>query len=128
MAALLGGLVWVVGAILYWGGDLNPALYLGGLSLMVLWLAGVGYTLVSTAPIWLRAVVTLATPALGAMVWLIIRDSLPSGDVAAMVGGVLLIVAGGIGLGRGGPDAQDAVEDLGRHRPERPVHGRRAAR
>ncbi len=128
VAALLGGLVWVVGAVLYWGGNLNPTLYLSGLSLMVLWLAGAGYTLVSTAPIWLRAVVTLATPALGTSVWLIIRDSLPSGDVAAMVGGVLLVVAGGIGLGRGGPDAPEVEEDAGRHLQERQVHGRRAAR
>jgi hypothetical protein len=74
---------------------------------------------VATAPVWLRAVVTIATPLLGLMVWLILRDSIPADYVAAVVGGVLLFVGGGIALGRSGSAPA---------KPEPPARGRRAAR
>ena len=109
IAAVLGGVAWIVAALLAWGEDeLGAALYLMGFALLVAAFAALGYALVSTAPVWLRAVVTLATPALGAMVWLIIKDAIPQAYVAAVVGGVLLVVGGGIGLSQAdGPAASE---------------------
>ncbi|MGZ5417797.1 MAG: hypothetical protein ACXWDI_11505 [Nocardioides sp.] len=120
VAALLGGLVWVAAAVLSWGDDeLNRGLYLAGLVLLVASFAALGYSLVATAPVWLRAVVTIATPLLGLMVWLILRDSIPADYVAAVVGGVLLFLGGGIALSRAGSAPAKA---------EPPARGRRAAR
>lgn len=124
-AAVLGGLAWIAAAALGWGDDeLSQPLYLAGLVLLVVAFAAMGYALVATAPVWLRAVVTVATPVLGVMVWLILRDSLTADYVSGVVGGVLLVVGGGIGLGRGrGQAATERPE-----RPDPPVRGRRAAR
>ena len=123
LAALFGGLVWVVAAVLSWGDDeLNQPLYVAGLALLVVAFAALGYALVATAPVWLRAVVTIATPLLGLMVWLILRDSLSSEYLAAVVGGVLLLVGGGIARGRGGRAAPASGK------PDPPARGRRAAR
>jgi hypothetical protein len=122
VGAILGGLVWVVAAVLSWGEEeVDPSLYVAGLALLVVAFAALGYALVATAPVWLRAVVTVATPLLGVMVWLILRDSLPSDDVSTMVGGVLLLVGGGIALGRSRGAKPPA-------KPEPPARGRRAAR
>lgn len=119
VAAVLGGVAWIVAALLGWGAEaLSEPLYLGGFALLVAAFAALGYALVATAPVWLRALITLATPTLGAMVWLIIADAIPQEYVAAVVGGVLLLVGGGVGLSRAG--APEHVE--GSHR------GRRAAR
>lgn len=122
IAAVLGGVAWVAAALLAWGEDeLHQALYLAGFALLVAAFASMGYALVATAPVWLRAVVTLATPALGAMVWLILKDAIPQVYVAAVVGGVLLVVGGGIGLSQAsGPVASQD--------PPPPQRGRRAAR
>ena len=104
IAAVLGGAAWIVAALLAWGDDeLGAPLYLVGFVLLVAAFASLGYALVATAPVWLRAVVTLATPALGAMVWLILQDAIPQAYVAAVVGGVLLVVGGGIGLSQASP-------------------------
>lgn len=122
IAAVLGGVSWIVAAVLAWGEDeLGAALYLVGLALLVAAFAALGYALVATAPVWLRAVVTLATPALGAMVWLIIVDAIPQVYVAAVVGGVLLLVGGGIGLSQANGPGSSAA-------PPPPKRGRRAAR
>lgn len=119
VAAVLGGVAWIVAALLGWGDEaLSEPLYLGGFALLVAAFTALGYSLVATAPMWLRAVVTLATPVLGAMVWLILADAIPQAYVAAVVGGVLLVLGGGIGLSRA--SAPRHVE--GSHR------GRRAAR
>ena len=120
MVALLGGLAWIAAAFMASDGDLNQPLYLAAIALMVVAFAGMGYALVATAPIWLRAVVGIATPLLGAMVWWILWDSLPSAQVAALVTGVLLLAGGGIGLGRSKSPEPPA--------PTARVRGRRAAR
>ncbi len=123
VAAVLGGLLWIVAGALGWGDDaLNQGLYVAGLALLVAAFAALGYALVATAPVWLRVVVTIATPALGLMVWLILRDSVPSEYVAAVTGGVLLLVGGGIALGRSRSSAPESPE------PPPPARGRRAAR
>jgi hypothetical protein len=120
IAALLGGVAWVVSAILGWGGEQEQTSYLVGLALVVVALAFGGYSLVATAPVWLRAVVSLATPALGYTVWLTVMDSVTPGYLPVLIGGVVLVVAGGIGLGRGAQRND---------RPEPPpTRGRRAAR
>ena len=121
VAALLGGLAWVVSAVLGWGEDPEQVSYLVGLTLLVVALAAAGYSLVATAPVWLRAVVTLATPALGFTVWLVVLDSVSTGSVAVALAGVVLLVGGGIGLGRTSGRTRE-------ERPEPPVRGRRAAR
>jgi len=121
VAALLGGLAWVVSAVLGWGEDPEQVSYLVGLTLLVVALAAAGYSLVATAPVWLRAVVTLATPALGFTVWLVVLDSVSTGSVAVALAGVVLLVGGGIGMGRTSGRAREG-------RPEPPVRGRRAAR
>jgi hypothetical protein len=69
VAAVLGGLVWVAVAIIDWGENLNPVAYAVGLVWFLLALGALGYTLVEHAPVWLRAVVSVATPALGCVVW-----------------------------------------------------------
>ena len=118
IAAVLGGVAWIVAALLAWGEDeLGTALYLVGFVLLVAAFAALGYALVATAPVWLRAVVTLATPALGAMVWLIIKDAIPQAYVAAVVGGVLLLVGGGIVLSQsGGSGPTEPTPPRGGHR------------
>lgn len=106
IAAVVGGVVWIIAALLAWGEDeLGTALYVVGFVLLVAAFAALGYALVATAPVWLRAVVTLATPALGAMVWLILKDAVPQAHVSAVVGGVLLLLGGGIALSRSGGSA-----------------------
>ena len=123
VAAVLGGVAWIVAGALAWGEDtLGRPLYLTGLVLLVVAFAALGYALVATAPVWLRAVVTIATPALGTMVWLILRDSLAD-PVAAVTGGALLLVGGGVALARGGLRPAEPAGD-----PPPPARGRRAAR
>lgn len=112
--------MWVAAALLAWGEDeLGAALYLGGFVLLVAAFAALGYALVASAPVWLRAVVTLATPALGAMIWLIIQDAIPQAYVAAVIGGVLLVVGGGIGLSQASPPAAETPPKGGHRRAAR---------
>ena len=121
LAAILGGVVWVVAAVLAWGdADLDTTQYYVGFALLVVAFAAMGYALVATAPVWLRAVVTVATPLLGTMIWLIVRDSIADAYVSAVVGGVLLLVGGGIALGRVSASAPKKAPP--------PQRGRRAAR
>lgn len=135
VAAVLGGLVWLVRAGLIGAGtapDAADILLVVGLGLLVVGLAAAGYTLVETAPVWLRAVVALATPLLVMMVWQLLDQAIKgvwSGDSwvrdeAARL--VAVVVALGLG-----------VWGFRRRRPSRegdeppappPVRGRRAAR
>lgn len=139
VAALVGGVGWLVKVALIWanGGenlDSGPVAvfyFLGVLGLVVA-LAALGYTLVERAPVWLRALVTVATPVLGLMLWSLldqaIRAVYTSDDWFREEAAVLLaaIVATVLGLrslrrrgaGSAGDDAPVASE----------VRGRRAAR
>ncbi len=118
VGAVLGGLVWVV-AESFPGARKKSTRRrnVAGLALLVVAFAALGYSLVATAPVWLRVVVTIATPLLGVMVWLTCASSLPSDDVSAMVGGVLLSSAAG--------SAWDAAG--ARSRPRSPSRRRAAA-
>ena len=117
IAAVLGGLVWVAAAVVDWGGDVNPVVYGVGVVWVLLALAGVGYHLVDTAPLWLRGVVCLATPLLGFGVWFTITELFAADYLVVLVGGLALLGSGGAVLARTRPEPAEA-----------PVHGRRAAR
>ena len=117
-AALLSGLVWVVAGALAWGGDVNPLVYAVGLVGFVVAFAAFGYTLVDHAPVWLRSVVSVATPALAYMVWIAVSDPFASDYLPALVAGLALLVVGAVGLARGRSERIAAA----------PVRGRRAAR
>ena len=87
--AVLGGLVWIAAAVIGWGANADPTVFLAGQALLVLSLAAGGYALV-------------ATPCLGYMVWITIRDAFTTDHVPVLVVGVLMVAAGLIGLGRTG--------------------------
>ncbi len=116
-AAVLSGLLWVAAAVLGWDGDAQGTLFTAGLVLFVLALAALGYSLVATAPVWLRAVVTVATPALGYMVWITVRDAFGTDHLPVLGFGALLLVAGVIGLSRSRDEASPKV--AGGHRARR---------
>jgi hypothetical protein len=100
LLALLGGVVWIVAAVLGWGDDVDRSMYLAGLVLFLLAAAAGGYTLVTTAPIWLRAVVVVASVMLGYLVWVTIRDAFAQDAVPVLGAGIVLVLAGGVGLTR----------------------------
>ena len=118
MAAVLGGLVWLVAAALDWGQDVNPIVYTIGLVWFLVALMGLGYGLVDKAPVWLRAVVSVATPLLGYGVWFTISDAFASNYLPVLAAGLLLVAIGGLVLVRGRSAEPVAA----------PVRGRRAAR
>ena len=120
VSALVGGVAWVVSAVLGWGEQAEDVSYLVGLVLFVVCLGLVGYSLVATAPVWLRAVVTIATPALGYVVWATVLESVELDYLPVLVAGVVILAVGGVGLGRA---ARRRSPD-----PEPPARGRRAAR
>jgi hypothetical protein len=107
-AAALGGLLWVVAGLAGWGGDPQKLLYAAGSVCLAGAFGVAGYALVTSAPVWLRAVISVATPAFGAMVWVSLRSAfaddflvvLVAGLAALAVGAVLLRrVAGAVGTG-----------------------------
>lgn len=136
VAALVGGVAWLLKiGLLYLSDGVNTESGLVGYAEIVGWaalfvsLAAAGYTLVETAPVWLRGVVAICTPLLVLMVWALLDQA-----VKAMYGGqswfrdeVSILVAAVIAIIM-------ALWGFGRHRPEdhfappAPVRGRRAAR
>jgi hypothetical protein len=118
VAAVLGGLVWIAAAVVDWGQDVNPVVSTVGLVWFLLALAGVGYSLVDRAPVWLRAVVSVATPLLGFGVWFTLVDAFTDSALPVLLSGLVMLAAGGVTLLRG-REAQPV---------DAPVHGRRAAR
>ena len=118
IAAVLGGLVWIVAAVVDWGQDVNPVVSTVGLLWFLLALAGVGYSLVDHAPVWLRAVVTVATALLGYGVWFTVVDAFTDTALPVLVSGLVMLALGAVTLVRGREAPQ----------ADAPVHGRRAAR
>jgi hypothetical protein len=94
LAALLGGATWVVAAVLGWDGDAQRATYDAGLVLGVLALAAGGYTLVDHAPVWLRLLVTVATAALGYVVWVSVVDAFTEDHLPVLLAGAVMVVVG----------------------------------
>lgn len=127
--ALLGGLTWLAEAVLIWvnGGDrtdsgLVRVLFIAGLVVLFVALAAAGYTLVEKAPVWLRAVVAIATPLLVVMIWQLV-DQAVEDDISALAGGVVALVLGAWGLRRKSSGTSTEPPP-----PPPPVRGRRAAR
>ena len=74
--------------------------YTVGLVWFLVALMGLGYGLVEKAPVWLRAVVSVATPLLGYGVWFTISDAFTSSYLPVLVAGLLLVAVGGLVLAR----------------------------
>jgi hypothetical protein len=123
-AGVVGGLVWIIGALISWGDDVGAALYALGLALALLALAGLGYTLVDHAPVWLRGVVCVATPALGYMVWVAVSDAFDTDAAPVLAAGLLLLAAGAVTVAR----HRDAFASRHDRAGAAPAHSRRAAR
>ncbi len=115
VAAVVGGLLWTAEAVLLFagGGDKSAAaegLYYAGMLALVLALAVAGYSLVRTAPVWLRLIPTVAFPLLVFAVWILVRDALVAlqiqGDewrgeaYTLLAGGVMAVLVGALKLGR----------------------------
>ena len=116
-AAVLGGLVWVAAAVVAWGEDVNPVAGALGAVLFLLTFGAIGYSLVDRAPVWLRAVVCVATPALAYAVWITVEAGFATDHLPVLVAGLVLLGGGGLALAR---TRSEPVEV--------PVRGRRAAR
>lgn len=137
IAAVLGGVVWLARVGLVAAGTaagVADVLLVLGLGLLVVALAAAGYTLVETAPVWLRAVVALATPLLVMMVWQLLDQGIKAAwdadgwlrdEATRLLAAVLALVLGGWGFRRRPP-----ARDVGatQAEPPAPVRGRRAAR
>src|SRR5690349_761416 len=93
-AAVLGGLVWAVGAALAWGQDVGAVVTALGLLGFLVALAGVGYSLVETAPVWLRAVVSVATPLLGYGVWATLVAAFDDSALPVLLSGLVMLAVG----------------------------------
>jgi len=140
VAALVGGVCWLVRVALIWAGGgentdggLVGVMFLLGLVGLVVALAAAGYTLVETAPVWLRAVVVVATPLLVFMVWQMIDQAILAvytsggwlrGELNVLLAALVALALGGWGLRR----HRAAASARAASAPPRPVRGRRAAR
>jgi len=141
IAAVVGGVGWLVKVALIWAnggantdGGLVGVMYLLGLLGLVLALGAAGYTLVETAPVWLRAVVVVATPLLVFMVWQMVDQAIKAlyttenwlqGELSVLLAGVLALVLGVWGFRR---HRHTSGQRIAADPPVRPVRGRRAAR
>jgi hypothetical protein len=138
VAAVLGGIGWLAKVGLIWvdGGESDSGLVgilgVAGWALFFVALAAAGYTLVERAPVWLRAVVALATPLLVLMVWMLLDQAVKAvypgeswlrDEVSVLVAAVIAIVLGLWGFGRRRPEPP-----AGGSRRTPPARGRRAAR
>jgi hypothetical protein len=119
--ALLGGAAWIVAAVLDSSApETSVPLYRGGLLGLVIALAAAGYAVVAKAPVWLRAVVSVATVLLGYTIWALVADGLGTTPPTLLGGGGAMAVGGLVGLLRRHPAPDPA--------PRRQVGGHRAAR
>jgi hypothetical protein len=135
-AAVVGSVGWLTKVGLVWangveGNDpgLVAALDAAGFVGLGLALAAAGYTLVEKAPGWLRALVTVATPVLALMVWVLgdqaVRglytdDTWVRDELSVVAAALVALVLGLWGFRRRRRD--DST------RAVTPAHGRRAAR
>lgn len=146
LAAVLAGLAWAATVALAWAahqhhtgpGPVGVA-YLTGLGCLVLALGAAGYTLVTRAPVWLRAVVVVATPLLGVMVLALLGqgveavypgDSWLRDELSTAAGAVLALLLGLVGLWRRRYPTDRPTDHRAGSGPAAPGsgRGRRAAR
>jgi hypothetical protein len=140
VAAVVGGVGWLLEVVLIAAnggsntdGGLVGVMYLVGLLGLVVALAAAGYTLVETAPVWLRAVVVVATPLLVFMVWQMIDQAIKALDAGdGWLGDELdILLAGVIALALGAWGLARRRSAAGRRNPTaapKSTRGRRAAR
>ena len=137
VAAVVGGAAWLTKVALIWanGGENTDTgvvgvMYLVGLAGVVVALGAAGYTLVEKAPVWLRAVVVVATPLLVMMVWMVLDQGIKAvyttqswvrDEINIVLAAVVALALGiwGLRRARGGRDGSEPVA---------PAHGRRAER
>jgi hypothetical protein len=117
LAGVLGGLVWAVAAVIGWGGDVNHVVYVVGLVWLVVALCVLGYGLVDHAPMWLRAVVSVATPALGLVVWVAVLNGFDTDHLPVLAAGIAMLAVSGVALTRSGP--REVGSPVGGHRAAR---------
>lgn len=141
IAAVVGGVGWLMKVTMIWGNggqntDAGPVglMYQGGFAVLAVALGAAGYTLVERAPVWLRAIVAVATPLLVLMVWMLMDEAIKSvypGDswvrdeVSVVIAATIALMMGVWGSGRHRP-----VHEEEEHipTPHAAVRGRRAAR
>jgi hypothetical protein len=132
VAALVGGLGWLAKVMLVWasggtntGSGAVGVMFLVGLAGLLVALAAGGYALVATAPIWLRAVVSVALPLLVLMVWqlfdgvvkaLYTEDNWLRGELNVLLAAVVAVVLGLLGLQRARGANAPARPSRGGHR------------
>lgn len=132
VAALVGGLGWLAKVTLVWtNGGTNTesgavgVMFFVGLAGVLVALAAGGYALVATAPIWLRAVVSVALPLLVLMVWQLLdgvvkalytENSWLRGELNILLAAVVAVVLGLLGLQRARGARASARPSRGGHR------------
>ncbi|HET6625542.1 MAG TPA: hypothetical protein VFG63_04070 [Nocardioidaceae bacterium] len=132
-AALLGGVAWLTEVALVWanGGDHSDGppgvVHLIGIVVLAIALLAAGYATVATAPVWLRAVVSVAVLLLGWIIYASIdtaaRGASDGGgwlgdELGVLICAVVAVVAGGLGLARS-RSAPPAPQRAGGHRATR---------
>jgi hypothetical protein len=139
-AAIVGGVALLMKVGLIWGNggvatNDGPVLlmYVLGFAALFVALAAAGYTLVESAPVWLRGVVAIATPLLVLMMWELFDQGVKSvypgnswvrDEVSIVLAAGLAILMGMWGFTRHRPYYEEDEAPL----PPPPVRGRRAAR
>jgi hypothetical protein len=139
IAAVVGGVGWLMKVTMIWGNggqdtDSEPVamMYKAGFAILAVAIGAAGYTLVETAPVWLRAVVAVATPLLVLMVWMLMDQAIKSvypgsswlrDEVSVVIAAVVALVMGVWGSGRHRPVHHEMAPT-----PHVAVRGRRAAR
>lgn len=125
LSGLLGGLAWLVAAVLDRAGvdaGTTGAMWIGGLLLAVATLA-TGACVVSRSAAWLRAVVALCTLALAASVLELLRGAGDPRTVDAVVG-VVVAIAAVVVLRRPGAAVETPVSTPPGRRRARGTHAR----
>lgn len=133
-AAVVGAVAWLTKVGMIWAnggantdGGLVGVMSLVGLLGMVVALGAAGYTLVETAPVWLRAIVVVATPVLVLMVWVLLGEGIKAGYTAEgwLRDEINIVLAAVLALGLG---AWALTRGRRSEDPARPVGGHRATR
>ena len=133
IAAIAGGAVWLAKVALIWGnggtntgdGLVAVAFFIGFAGLLVALLAG-GYSVVTTAPIWLRAVVSVCATLLGLMLFTIMDDAVKGvyssdgwlrDELGIVITASIAVMVGVLGMVLS-PEPQPKAPPAGGHRAE----------
>lgn len=106
LAAVIGGVLWLVRALLVWaaggsGGDVSGVLVVAcsvaGFAAIAVALLTAGYSTVATAPMWLRLVVSVALLSLGWVVYVSLAEVCGDGPTV-LLSAACALLAGAVGL------------------------------